>query len=52
MGGGSINLEERAHLEDLDVDRMKISKWILKVLAGRTCTGFFGLRIGTSSMLF
>jgi hypothetical protein len=42
----SKNLEERKHLEDLDVDGMLILEWISEKEAGKFWIGFMWLRIG------
>jgi hypothetical protein len=45
------DLTERDHLQDLDIDGMIISKWMLKKWDGMSRTGLIWLRIGTGGGL-
>jgi hypothetical protein len=45
------NQRERAHLEELDVDRKIILRWVIKKWDVRASTGLFWLRIGTGGGL-
>jgi hypothetical protein len=39
------------HLEDLDIDRRRILKWVIKEEDGRAWTGLNWLKIGVSGRL-
>jgi hypothetical protein len=43
-----VDLMEREHLEDLDLDVRIILKWVFKKRIGEVLTGLIWLRIGTS----
>jgi hypothetical protein len=45
-------LKERAHFEDLGVDRQIMLKWIFKKWDEETWVGFIWLRTGTGGGLF
>jgi hypothetical protein len=54
MGGGELytgfwwgNLRERDHLQDADIDRRIILRWILRKWYVKAWTGSIWLRIGT-----